>query len=337
MKKKLLILFLISIIFTGVSFAQEKSTDPFTEIIEKQTKKEAKKELTEEELYDLQRQFDSLIKRKQFKSALGTVQLIPERKLSKSQKIIKKHLVFFETIENEAEEKGGLFASEKDLDSYTKNTVKRLYREAQKAYIDGEDDIVRDLLIHIIYLHRRNVKAKKFMEFAYDAKVGSYKVEDMEEKYWKISDVSFYGGNYRESVRALKILTYFDRENPVLYEKLGSSYYMMAQRKKAVDAWKTAIFLGGKKNKELDSIIKKTEKQIKEDRLKAKKRKESRKGRIKESVVTGKTKLMGVFPTEEKAYSFASELKKQNKKAIVEETKEGKFAVKVVIEENKKK
>ncbi len=307
----------------------KKSKDNFFErALQKDVKK--KKKLTEEEIDNFKREIKILIKQKQFNTALEKFSDIPTKDLTKQEKQTKHYLLFFKTIDVEIEEDGSVFGSDEDLDDFTKQTIKRLYREAQYAYMQGKDAIVKDLLIHILFLHRQNTKAKKFLQNGYDLKVGSYKVENIEEKYWKEVDTYFYGGNYTEAVEAANILTFFDRENPMIYQKMGSAYYMMAQRSKAIESWKTSLFLKGGKDSILEKYIRDTKKLIEEDQTKAKKRIESRKKREAAVVaVQGELKLMGVFPTQQKAYNFAADLKKQGTKAIVEELDNGKFAVKV--------
>jgi predicted Zn-dependent protease len=314
-----------------------KSDDPFAKELKKDDSSK-KKVLTEEDIYDLKREINSLIKRKQFETALEKMEDIPIKALTKNEKKTKQFLLFFKTIDQEIEEAGSMFGSDEELDEYTKRTIKRLYREAQTAYMQSKNNITKDLLKHILFLHRQNAKSKKFMENAYDLKVGSYKVENVEEKYWREIDTYFYGGNYSKAIESANILTFFDRENPTIYQKMGSAHYMMANRKKAVESWKTALFLKGGKDATLEKYISETNKLILEDEAKARSRAEERKKRTAaEESVQGEMKLMGVFNTQQKAYNFAGDLKKQGKKVVVEEMDNGKFSVKIPKDKKQKK
>lgn len=314
--------------------------DPFSKALQQETASKDKKPkvLTEEQILDLTRDYETQLKRKQFEEALKVLEQIPERSYTPDMKQDKTKLLMFKTIEIEVAQTAATFGKEDELDDYVKQAIGRLYKEAQSAYLDDNPAVVKDLLVHIIYLHRRNTRAKKFLENAFGLKTGSYKVENMEDKYWKRSETAFYGGNYEQAVESLQILTYFDRENRLIYERLGSAYYMQAKRKEAIEAWKTAVFLSGGKNKDLDLIITKTQKLIDEDEKKMvalqKEREERRK---KTSATRGEMKLMSVFPTETAAYNFAADLKKNGLEAVVEELDNGKFAVKVPVTKSEEK
>ncbi|MCP4049175.1 MAG: hypothetical protein GY730_00495 [bacterium] len=318
-------------------YSQKKDKGLFQKVIDEKTKKVKGKKLKEEEIYDLQKEFESLIKRKQFSKAFEVLTKIPKKSYTRQNKDMRPHLLMFNTIEEEVSEGSGAFGKEEDLEEGLRQTVIRLYKEAQLAYIEGRKDVVRDLLIHILFLHRRNVKAKKLLDYGLGLKLGSYKVEDMENKYWKVSDVYFYGGNYEKATEALNILTNFDRENPVIYEKMGSAYYMMARRKKAVEAWKTALFFGSREKTAIEESIKKTQELIKLDQEAVKKRERERKNRKKAEKIKGEVQLMRVTVQKEQAYSYAADLKKNGLNAFVEEMANGKFAVKIVKNSTKSK
>ena len=118
-----------------------------------------------------------------------------------------------------------------------------------------------------------------------------------------------------------------DKDNPLVYERLGSTYYMMNQKKKAIDAWTSALFVDPD-NKDLKSIIEKT-KQALQDEAKASlaQRKKVKKVVIKDAQV------MGVYRRQAQAYEMAESLKKKGLRVLIEETDKGKWAVKVSREE----
>lgn len=273
--------------------------------------------------------FRRALQQKNFPLALETLNKIPPSELTSSERDIKRKLDMFGAIENEANQSSAVFQSEQELDELNRRTVLRLYREAQYAYINGEDDIARDLLIHVIYVHRRNLRARKFLEEGLSLHTGEYKVENMESKYWQQSEIHFYGGNYSLALRDLEILTYFDRENPLIYERMGSSYYMMNLKKQAVESWNTALFLNPG-NKDLTSIVEKAKALIEKDEEEAKKRALAREQKVeKETVKNEDTQLLGVFPSQTQAYNYAQKLRSQRLTAYVEELDNGKWAVKV--------
>jgi tetratricopeptide (TPR) repeat protein len=289
---------------------------------------EVVKELNEEEIYDLEQDYIKALKNKQFKAALSLIAQLPEATLNKKRKKEKKILKLYQKIEEEQEESSSTFAKEDDLEPTLAKAVKRLYREAQFAFMQEKKDLTRDILIQMIYLHRRNFKSKKLLEYGLDLKLGSYKVENMEEKYWKKSNVFFYGGNYIQSVDSLNTLSYFDRENAEIYKRLGSSYYMMGEKKEAIGAWNTALFYKPN-DKELKEVISKTEKLLKIDVEAAKARRAQREEKKEEKKEEIPTRLLGIFPNQKKAFNYAAQLKKQGLVPIVEEQDDGKWAVKI--------
>tara|TARA_B100001029_G_C14721897_1_gene265562 strand:- start:105 stop:578 length:474 start_codon:yes stop_codon:yes gene_type:complete len=156
----------------------------------------------------------------------------------------------------------------------------------------------------------------------------------MEKKYWKSSSTYFYSGNYKDAIDALKVYSYFDKENPEVYERLGSCYYLIGENKKAIDSWTTALFFAPD-NKDLKKIIKKTEKALEDEKKYWKDRKNKK--ATKKAMPEGKMQLMGSFPTQEKAYAQAQKLKTSGLEAYVEENDDGKWEVKVPQDQLKKK
>ncbi|MBT6121686.1 hypothetical protein HOH45_09525 [bacterium] len=289
-----------------------------------------KKDLTDDEIGELNDLYNRAVREKNFAKQLDVLQKLPEDAISAKQNIQIAQLELFHKVEVEDKENSELFKTDGDVSKSLKVRLSGIYREAQQLYIDGEKKIARDMLIHSIYLHRRFFKAKKFLEYGFDLKVGSYKVENMESKYWNRSSISFYGGNYLSSIDDLEILTYLDRKNQEIYDRLGSSYYMSGQKKKAIGAWETSLFLVPD-NEELDDLIDKTKKLLKEENEDNKRRLAERKASEKqdEETVDVETQLMRVAAKRDQAYSYAQELKAQGFSAIVEELENGKFAVKV--------
>jgi predicted Zn-dependent protease len=293
------------------------------------------KALTEDEIYDLEHSYRNSIKAKQFDAALNTLLSLPDSEFTKQMKAQKVFLEIFETVKRNEKESASDFSKETDLDEHLQKNINRLYKEAQFALVNDQKNLAQDILIQILYLHRRNFRAKELLELGLDKKVGMYKIQNMEQKYWEKSDILFYGGNYIQAIAALKTLSFFDRENPVVYKRLGSAYYMTDQKKKAVGAWNTALFYNPQ-DSELKDVITKTEKLIKDDSIRAKARKKSKKKKLTKITKNVQTRLLGIFATQEKAFTYAAQLKNQGLKPLVDEQIDGKWAVKVPIKKQPK-
>jgi len=283
--------------------------------------------LTEDELFQVQQNYTDAISQKRFEDALGLVERIPTKDLSRQQREEKAVLRRFRDVETKVSESSSLFQKDDELDDATRKSIQRLYREAQSAVLNKQDDLAKDLLIHTLFLHRQNLRAKTVMEDILELRTGGYKVENMEEKYWKQSSILFYGGNYSQAVEILRALTYFSKDNPVIYERMGSCYYMLGESQNAISAWNTAVFLNPD-NKELQPLIAKVQKLIEEEKIREKeKRKVVREAK---KVPEGDLQLMGMFPAQNKAYDFASKLRSQGMDPIVTEEDNGKWSVKIL-------
>ena len=202
--------------------------------------------------------------------------------------------------------------------------------------IQGNTNLAKDLLIQILFTQRWNFKAKKLLEYGLELPPGSYRIEDMLTKYEEKSKVSFYGGNYAAAVEALNTLLVFKQDDPSLYEKLGSAYYMMGEPKKAIESWNTALFFNPS-NKDLEKIVANAKIALAEEAKEAKEREKNRKTTTETKAAPVETQVFGVYRTKNEAYNFAGELKKKGMDPIVEETDNGKWAVKVPVSQIQKK
>ncbi len=283
--------------------------------------------LTEEVLFQLQQSYADAIAQKRFEDALGMIERIPTKDLSRQQREEKTLLRQFRAVDTEVSQSSSLFQKDDELDDTTRQAIKRLYRETQAAMLNNQQDLARDLLIHTVFLHRQNLRAKTFLENILDLRTGAYTVENMEEKYWKQSSILFYGGNYAQAVEVLRALTYFSKDNPVIYERMGSCYYMLGESQNAVSAWNTAVFLNPD-NKELEPLIVKVKKLIEEDKARAKEKRNV--VREAKKIPEGDLQLMGMFPAQNKAYDFATKLRAQGLDPIVTEEDSGKWSVKIL-------
>lgn len=279
----------------------------------------------------IRKSFQQALKNRNYQEALNISGQIPVDQQNEVEQALIERLnivVYVDTAENQT---ASILQSDDELSSKDKESVKRLYRAAQQAFIQGRDDLARDLIIQSIYIDRRNFNAKRFLKYGFGLNTGDYKVEDKKREFWSQSEIFFYGGNYERSLKVLETLTVFEPKNALVHERMGSSYYMLGQKKEAVEAWTTAIFLDPN-NEDVKFAIEKTEKMIEEEREIARRERASQKEESKEEdteTEQTETQLLGVFPTQTKAYSYAQKLKEQNLKAIVEQLDNGKWAVKV--------
>lgn len=284
--------------------------------------------LNDDDLADLEKTFKEQYIQKQFADALVTLDRIPVAQQDAKKKALRPQLALFKQVELEAVKANSVFKRDQDVDESVKKTTQKLYREAQQAFIENKSDLSRDLLIQCLFLNRQDAKAKKLLELGLSLKVGDYKVEDIEDKYWNKSSVQFYGGNYSGAIEALNVLVFFDKENPLIYERMGSTYYMMGEKKKAIDSWGTAMFFNPK-NKDLQVVLDRARKSLDEDAAESKQKSQTKKKSETAAVADADLQLMGMYKSSNDAYNFAAELKKRGLETFVEEQDNGKWTVKV--------
>jgi len=282
--------------------------------------------LTDDEIFQVEQKYKDAMAAKKFDEALGLLRKLPETSMSRPRRAERQMLTTFEVVEQRIASSSSMFAKDDELDDATKKMVQKLYKEAQNALLTNQNDLAKDILIHVLFLHRQNLRAKILLEEALDLKSGSYKIENMEAKYWNKSSINFYGGNYQAAVDVLQALSFFDKDNPTVYERMGSAYYMMGEKEKAISAWNTVMFLDPS-DKELEEVIKKTQELIADEKEQAKK--EKARPRNAQNVNIAETQLMGKFPKQDQAYEYANTLRKQGVDAVVTEEDDGKWAVRV--------
>lgn len=283
------------------------------------------------ELDELRLKLQEQLKQKKYEKALESLEQIPKNLRTEKESNLVKNFNLFKRIDELEKENDSQFKRKSDLDEDTKKFMDRLFSEAQQFFLEGDKQIAQDLLIQVLFLDRTNFKAKKFLEYGLELGLGAYAIENMESKYWKLSDVYFYGGNYEKSIQALKLLSVFDPKNPLIFEKMGSTYYMMGETKKAINAWNTAIFLDPS-NKELPLVIQNATQEMEKQDQEIKERIANRgKQRDSQSKNKAETQLLGVFNEQSKAYDYAQKVKQQKPgvEVIVEQDNEGKWTVAV--------
>jgi tetratricopeptide (TPR) repeat protein len=286
----------------------------------------------------IKKKVDKLIRLKQFDSAYRTLQTISQNQLTADTFRIKKKLKLFQLIEKKASENVSMFGKDNALDEDIKQTVQKLYKEGQSAYLRDELEIMQDLLIQTLFLDRHYFKAKQLIKYGLQKDNRDYKIENLESKYWKTSLSSMYSGYPERAIKDLEVLAYFDPENALIFERMGSAYYSMGKPKDAIQSWKRALYLAPE-NKELGTFIINAEKESKRQdqalkEILSKKNKKSTKTLDKGI----KMQVLGVYERSNVAYSFAQEVKEQLKvdTIIVEERADGKWEVKVPQTQSKK-
>ncbi len=281
---------------------------------------------------DARKSLQPMLKTYQYPDALRLLESLPSDQLTQNDVVLKDRLSVIVTVDQSEDNSAKIIQGDDDLDPEDQDTIKRLYREAQRSFVSGDDELTKDLLIQIVYISRRHFKAKQFLKLGFGLDTGGYQVEDKQTKFWEQSSVFFYGGNYERAVNVLKMLAVFDPKNSKVHERMGSAYYMLSQKKEAIEAWTTALFLDPN-NKTLEHFIAETEKALTVDKESAKRAKEEKQNRKKEggsdASAGAEMQLLGVFPTQAKAYSYAQKLKEENLNPVVEQLDNGKWSVSV--------
>jgi len=279
----------------------------------------------------IRRSAQTLISQLNYKDAASVIYTLPKKDLTEADVNLFDRLNIVVMVDESEDASAKIIQGDDDLLPEDQETIKRLYRESQKAFLTNQDDLSKDLLVQIIYINRRHFKAKQFLKLAFSLDTGDYQVEDKQTKFWDQSSVFFYGGNYERAVGVLKILAVFDPKNPEVYERMGSSAYMMGQKKEALEAWTTALFLKPD-NKTLQHVVAQTEKLLEKEKEEARLLREERRKRQAATTTTTTatdTQLLGVFATQPQAYSYAQKLKEEKLNPIVEQLDNGKWSVSV--------
>lgn len=284
----------------------------------------------DEAIFDQRKKVSQFLKLKQFPQAKNALEKIPTPSLKTDEISLLGKLMLFDAIDKEAAENEKMFKRSSSLEPEAERTVKRLYRGAQSTFIQDETDLSRDLLIQTLHYDRRNFKAKRLLERGLKLGVGAYKVENIETKYWKLSLVNLYSGYPEKSVKNLEVLEYFDPENPLVFERMGSAFYSMGESKKAIQSWKRALYLDPG-NKDLAKFIKNAEKEIARQDKMAKALSSKNKKKKTTTTSSKDMQLLRVVADANTAYSYAQEVRTQLKgvEVVVEEMDNGKWAVKI--------
>ncbi|MBL6723447.1 MAG: hypothetical protein ISQ13_05505 [Candidatus Margulisbacteria bacterium] len=220
--------------------------------------------------------------------------------------------------------KNSMAMKEDEVDPEVLKRVNKYMGAAIKEYLAGNPSVTRKVLIHMLYIYPDYPKAQYFLTRAFTMPPGSFKVKDQVDTLIKRSDHYFYGGNYLKSAEDLEVLAILERDNPIVYEKLGSAYYMMNNKQKAIDIWTTALFFNPD-NQALETMINTTREAV---------LKEAEEGSPLDQASANKVviedpQVMGVFKRQSEAFELMKDLRSQGLAVAIEENEDEKWVVQV--------
>jgi tetratricopeptide (TPR) repeat protein len=220
--------------------------------------------------------------------------------------------------------KNSMAMKEDEVDPEVLKRVNKYMGAAIKEYLAGNPSVTRKVLIHMLYIYPDYPKAQYFLTRAFTMPPGSFKVKDQVDTLIKRSDHYFYGGNYLKSAEDLEVLAILERDNPIVYEKLGSAYYMMNNKQKAIDIWTTALFFNPD-NQALETMINTTREAV---------LKEAEEGSPLDQASANKVviedpQVMGVFKRQSEAFELMKDLRSQGLTVAIEENEDEKWVVQV--------
>jgi len=224
-------------------------------------------ELTPEEIAEVEENREKAEKflRRNFSKAEEFLEKIPTSQRTEAEVGYLEKLKMFDKVLEEEKVWEAQFGKQETTDPFTATQVSRLYKAAQVAILDDEYPLANDYLSQATYLDPKDQKIKSLGELALGEKP---KRENVEAKYHELSIKDIYRGNFKAAASNLEILIKFDPDNPVIYERLGTAYYLDWNIDKAVQSWKSALYYDSE-NKDLlerwiDNAEKYKEEQYKE-------------------------------------------------------------------------
>lgn len=257
---------------------------------------------------------------------------LPDLVLSKKEKQIKKTLTILKKVDQSEKDNDQFFRESDAIPSIIEKAVKKLYKEGAVALAQGKLTTARDMLIHSLYLDRQNYRAKKLLELGLDLPVGSYAIENIEKKYWKLSLQNIYSGLPDKAIESLEILSALTPTNPEIFKKMGSAYYMKGDPDKAVTAWQRALYLNPD-DTNLQKFIENAKKEVSRQNKFLDTHlvysKSLQEGKAGKEVDVSKMVVLRVATDPNVAYSYAQQVKEEMDgiDVSVEETSPGKWSV----------
>ncbi|MEK9726832.1 MAG: hypothetical protein VW397_01865 [Candidatus Margulisiibacteriota bacterium] len=242
---------------------------------------------------------------------------IPEKELINSLQVVL-DVAAFEWPQN------SMAMKEDEVDPEILSKVKKYMSAADQNFLKDQKDTARQILIQVLFIYPDYPKARFFLSKGYQLAPGSYQVSDQVVRLIKRSDNYFYGGNYLKSANDLEVLAILERDNAVVYEKLGSAYYMMNLKQKAIDTWTTALFFNPD-NKKLEELIENTKVLLQEDALAGNPLEKASANKV----IIEDPQVMGVFKRQSEAFGLMKDLREQGLTVGIVENEDGKWVVQV--------
>ena len=268
--------------------------------------------------------YELAIDEKRYSDALKIIEKKKESKRTVPEKELMESLKVVLDVEKYKWPKNSMALKEDEVEPDLLKRVKKYYSESIKSYLSNNKTIARKVLIQILFIYPDYPKASYFLARGFNMPPGSFKVEDQVSKLIRRSDNYFYGGNYFKSAEDLNVLVILERENPVVYEKLGSAHYMMNNKQKAIDAWTTALFFNPD-NTQLETMIETT----KEAMIAEVEEGNPLEQASASKVVIDDPQTMGVFKRQSEAFELMKQLRAEGLTVGINENDDGKWAVQV--------
>lgn len=264
------------------------------------------------------------IEERRYSDALKILNDKSEKKRTVPEKELIESLDIVISIQNLKWPKNSIASPEDEVDPEVVKQVNRYMNAGYQNFLNNRKGISQKLLLQVLFIYPDYPKARAFLSTGYSLPSGSYSVRDQVIKLLKRSDNYFYGGNYLKSADDLEVLVILERDNPIVYEKLGSAYYMMNLKQKAIDTWTTALFFNPD-NAQLEELINITREAL---------IKEAEAGNPLDQATANKVEIedpqvMGVFKRQSEAFTLMKDLRAQGLTVGIEENDEGRWVVQV--------
>ena len=273
--------------------------------------------------FDEESSYESHIENRDFPKALDLLKSKDQNDLTAPEKKMINILTVIVDAESAKPQNNSIAVIEEEVDPTLERQLNQIYWTAQSMILNNEMDQARELLLYILYLNPGYFKAQYLLEKGYNLTRSDYKPYDVATKLKSRSRTYFYGGNYLLSIKDLEVLVKINKDDPALFEQLGSNYYMIDEKKKAIDFWSASLLLNPENNT-LKQLIQTT----KDDLIEAQKKlAEQNKQEKREVVRIDDPQVMGVFKSQSDALELMTQLKARGLKVLTEQNEKGQIKV----------
>ena len=269
--------------------------------------------------------YEKAIQKGQFAKALKELKGKDPKSLSRKNKLDLKLLNQLLPIYDNLQKRLNGDVKAKRISSEQRSELRQVMLKGIVDVIDNNIDRAKIYFVHGLFVDPSMEAFTKVMAII-GYPEGSYLVMDQRERLIGQVDQYFYGGGYLLASQQLELLAVIDSSNYEVFEKLGSSYYMMNKKQQAIESWQTALFLNPERKalKPLISQVKEMLKQEAAERYAKSKQKKSK----KKVEITDPIK-MGVFGSRGAANNFAQSYISQNIPTKVVQREDMKWEVRV--------